>query len=509
MGGGGRTPQNDDAPRWDMQLLVACAALGLPANAFTLWLTGRRLRCRGLAAFIFSLAASDFLFLGNSLLQIWSVANEHEWLLDTHCCRLHQFLYALGYYSSLFLLAALSLDRCLLVAVPVWYRCRRPARLPSVLCAGAWLLAGGCSAPEAALSVTEELAPGFSVCRSERGAWELPLRWIEVMLEGLLPFAVVVLSHSAALVLVRCRRRPRGRPTTRFQCIVGATLSAYVGLHLPFQAAQVAVLLAPGTAEHLLYPLGLGFNLSSCINPCLYLGLGTGVCQRAASALRALAAGLVPGVFPAAAAPADTAGTRMVSTGTASTGTASTRMVSTGTASTGTASTRMVSTGTAGTAMASTGTASITGTAVASTAPASITGTAMASTAPASITGTAMASTAPASTTGTAMASTAPASTTGTDMASTATASTTGTAASPAATAVPLATVTPVPPPATPVPPIVTPLSPIVTPVPPSTVTAVLPSVIPVSPITPVPPHTVSPITAPVPPTIPPPSVAP
>ncbi|NWU47345.1 GP152 protein, partial [Dromas ardeola] len=115
---------------WDGQLMVACAALGLPANAFTLWLTGWRLRCRGLATFIFSLATSDFLFLANSLLQIWSVAHGHQWVLGTHLCRLHKFLYGLGYYSGLFLLATISLDRCLLVATPLWYRCRRPARLP-------------------------------------------------------------------------------------------------------------------------------------------------------------------------------------------------------------------------------------------------------------------------------------------------------------------------------------------------------------------------------------------
>ncbi|NXJ86964.1 GP152 protein, partial [Trogon melanurus] len=114
------------ALRWDGQVLVACAALGLPANAVTLWLTGWRLRCRGLAAFIFSLAASDFLFLANSVLQIWSVAHGHLWPLGSPLCRLHQFLYALGYYSGLFLLAAISLDRCLLVTAPLWHRCHRP-----------------------------------------------------------------------------------------------------------------------------------------------------------------------------------------------------------------------------------------------------------------------------------------------------------------------------------------------------------------------------------------------
>ncbi|NXN27088.1 GP152 protein, partial [Nycticryphes semicollaris] len=123
-------PLPPDTLMWDGQLMVACAALGLPANAFTLWLTGWRLRCRGLATFIFNLATSDFLFLANSLLQIWSVAHGHRWLLSTPLCHLHIFLYNLSYYSGLFLLATISLDRCLLVATPLWYRCHRPACLP-------------------------------------------------------------------------------------------------------------------------------------------------------------------------------------------------------------------------------------------------------------------------------------------------------------------------------------------------------------------------------------------
>ncbi|KAM6068285.1 putative G-protein coupled receptor 152 [Theristicus caerulescens] len=280
--------------QWDGRLLVACAALGLPANAFTLWLTGWRLRCRGLAAFILSLAASDFLFLANSLLQIWSLAHGHQWVLGTHLCRLHQFLYALGYYSGLFLLAAISLDRCLLVAAPLWYRCRRPARLPAALCAGAWLTASGCSVPDTALSTTAELLPGFVVCRSERGSWEVPMRWLEVVVEGLLPFGVVVVSHGTALVLARCRRGQGGRPPARFQHIVVATLSAYVLLHLPFQVTQLLQLVTPRPPGHLLYLLGLAFNISSCLNPCLYLLLGSRACHHLARLPRAALARLSP-----------------------------------------------------------------------------------------------------------------------------------------------------------------------------------------------------------------------
>ncbi|NXT03649.1 GP152 protein, partial [Jacana jacana] len=107
---------------WDSQLMVARVALGLLANSFTLWPTGWHPHCWGLATFIFSLATSDLLFLANSLLQIWLVAHGHQWLLGTH---LHVFLYDLGYYSGLFLLATISLDRCLLVATPLWYQCHQ------------------------------------------------------------------------------------------------------------------------------------------------------------------------------------------------------------------------------------------------------------------------------------------------------------------------------------------------------------------------------------------------
>ncbi|KAM6133336.1 putative G-protein coupled receptor 152 [Phoenicopterus ruber ruber] len=285
-------PPPDTLP-WDGQLLVACAALGLPANAFTLWLTGWRLRCRGLAVFILSLAASDFLFLANSIPQIWSVTHGHQWALGTPLCRLHQFLYGLGYYSGLFLLAAISLDRCLLVAAPLWYRCRRPARLPAAACVGAWLAAGCCSVPNAALAV-EEQGPGFAVCRRERGSWEVPMRWLEVAVEGLLPFGVVVACHGTALVLARCRRGRGGRPPARFQRIVVATLSAYVLLHLPFQVAQLLQLVAPSAPGHLLYLLGLAFNLNSCLNPCLYLLLGSRACHHLARLPRAVLARLAP-----------------------------------------------------------------------------------------------------------------------------------------------------------------------------------------------------------------------
>nr|XP_038035979.1 probable G-protein coupled receptor 152 [Anas platyrhynchos] len=278
------SPQPPSALQWVWQLQLVCAVLGLPANAFVLWLTGWRLRCRGLAIFIFSVAASDFLFLANSTLQIWTAAHGHRWPLGTPLCRLHRFLLDLAYYGGLFLLAAISLDRCLLLLAPLWYRCRRPARWPAGLCAAAWLLAGCCSAPGTALAQASEVMPGLVVCRRERGRWQQLLGWLEVVLEGLLlPVGVLLLCNGAALAVAAARRRRQrgaGGLPARFQRLVAATLSGYLAIHLPFQLAQLLSHAFPRRFASLAYFVALAFNVGSCLNPCLYLLLATRACHR-------------------------------------------------------------------------------------------------------------------------------------------------------------------------------------------------------------------------------------
>ncbi|XP_032043839.1 probable G-protein coupled receptor 152 [Aythya fuligula] len=297
------SPQPPTALQWVWLLQLVCAVLGLPANAFVLWLTGWRLRCRGLAIFIFSVAASDFLFLANSTLQIWTAAHGHRWPLGTPLCRLHRFLLDLAYYGGLFLLAAISLDRCLLLLAPLWYHCRRPARWPAGLCAAAWLLAGCCSAPGTASARASEVLPGLVVCRREWGRWTELLGWLEVALEGLLlPAGILLLCNGAALAVAAARRRRQrgGRLPARFQRLVAATLSGYLAIHLPFQLAQLLSHAFPRRFASLAYFAGLAFNVGSCLNPCLYLLLHSGACRRFARGDTGPAAPLPPGsVAPA------------------------------------------------------------------------------------------------------------------------------------------------------------------------------------------------------------------
>ncbi|XP_024079027.1 probable G-protein coupled receptor 152 [Terrapene carolina triunguis] len=265
---------------WRPAVLITTVGIGLPANAFIIWLTGWRLRRRGLSVFILSLATSDFLFLSTTVMQIIETLLDDNWVLGSPMCRLRYVLSDLSYHSSLFLLAALSVDRCLLVLLPLWYRCHRPLRLSSYICLGAWLVAALLSIKGFVFANVVLYPDGVLACSSDRGEYEGPLRLLEVLLEGLFPFIVMVTTHAATLS--RTFRRHTRSPS-QFYRIVAATLSAYVLLNLPFQIIQLLFL---ASLEHEfnyhIFPFMVYFsyliNLNSSINPLIYIFFGSNIC---------------------------------------------------------------------------------------------------------------------------------------------------------------------------------------------------------------------------------------
>ncbi|XP_067388107.1 probable G-protein coupled receptor 152 [Emydura macquarii macquarii] len=266
---------------WQVAFLISTLSIGLPANAFIIWLTGWRLQRRGLSVFILSLATSDFLFLCLTILQVQETIMGDTWVLGTFMCRTRHYFFDLSYHCSLFLLAALSVDRCLMVLLPLWYRCHRPPRLSTYICLGAWLLAALFSIKGFIFPSVNWTTDGVYACIMNRGIYEWPLRLLEVLLEGLFPFIIMVTTHAATLT--RTFRR-RTRPPTQFYRIVAATLSAYVLLNLPFQITQL-LFLAFFNAALIPFMVYFGYliNLGCSINPLIYIFFGSNVCKGCSS----------------------------------------------------------------------------------------------------------------------------------------------------------------------------------------------------------------------------------
>ncbi|XP_030688944.1 probable G-protein coupled receptor 152 [Globicephala melas] len=292
-GHGPRTELDDeDYPQggWDTVFLVALLLLGLPANGLMAWLAGSQARQGAgtrLALLLLSLALSDFLFLAAAAFQILEIQHGGHWPLGTAACRFYYFLWGVSYSSGLFLLTALSLDRCLLVLCPRWYPGHRPARLPLWVCAGVWVLATLFSVPWLVFPEAAVWWYDLVICLDFWDSEELPLRMLEI-LGGFLPFLLLLVCHvlTQAATCRTCRRQPGSTACRGFARVAKTILSAYVVLRLPYQLAQLLYLaflwdIYPGYLlwEALVYSDYL-ILLDSCLSPFL--------CLLASADLRAL-----------------------------------------------------------------------------------------------------------------------------------------------------------------------------------------------------------------------------
>ncbi|CAD7669988.1 unnamed protein product [Nyctereutes procyonoides] len=276
---------------WDTVFLVALLLLGLPANGLMAWLAGSQARQGAgtrLALLLLSLALSDFLFLAAAVFQILEIQHGGHWPLGTAACRFYYFLWGVSYSSGLFLLAALSLDRCLLALCPRWYPGRRPARLPLWVCAGVWVLATLFSVPWLVFPEATVWWYDLVICLDFWDSEELPLRMLEI-LGGFLPFLLLLVCHvltQATACKTCCRHQPRPAACRGFARVAKTILSTYVVLRLPYHVAQLLYLaflwdIYPGYLlwETLVYSDYL-ILLNSCLSPFL--------CLLASADLRAL-----------------------------------------------------------------------------------------------------------------------------------------------------------------------------------------------------------------------------
>uniref|UniRef100_A0A8D2MEA7 G-protein coupled receptors family 1 profile domain-containing protein n=1 Tax=Zonotrichia albicollis TaxID=44394 RepID=A0A8D2MEA7_ZONAL len=122
--------------------LLICLC-GLAGNGAVLWLLGFHIRRNPITVYILNLAVADFTFL------LFMVPSSLLYLLDDVSCstvvslkylRSLLLLSLLSYNMGLYLLTAISIERCGSILFPLWYRCRRPRRLSWVVCALLWAL---------------------------------------------------------------------------------------------------------------------------------------------------------------------------------------------------------------------------------------------------------------------------------------------------------------------------------------------------------------------------------
>ncbi|XP_042320419.1 mas-related G-protein coupled receptor member H-like [Sceloporus undulatus] len=123
-------------------VLIICL-LGLLGNGMVIWLLGFRMKRNPFTTYILNLSIADFgvlifLIIVDALVML--VDQYHGINIFSLFFLIFLELFFFTYSTSQFLLAAISIDRCLAILFPLWHRCHRPSYLSIVVCTLIWIV---------------------------------------------------------------------------------------------------------------------------------------------------------------------------------------------------------------------------------------------------------------------------------------------------------------------------------------------------------------------------------
>ncbi|XP_044150827.1 proto-oncogene Mas-like [Bufo gargarizans] len=129
-------------------IAIVFSVIGLVGNFIVFWYLCFKIKKNNYTIYIINLSVADFIFLLFHIVvlilffhTLTSANPDAEWK-DPFLVFLEVFSKS-GQYSGMFILTALSLERCLSVLFPFWYQCQRPNNLSIIICVSVWIL--GCT----------------------------------------------------------------------------------------------------------------------------------------------------------------------------------------------------------------------------------------------------------------------------------------------------------------------------------------------------------------------------
>ncbi|XP_069089197.1 chemerin-like receptor 1 [Pleurodeles waltl] len=279
--------------------------LGVPGNGLVLWVLGVRMKLTETTILFLNLSIADFFYLLIVPLRITYAARQFAWPFGEALCKIDFFLAFLNMYASVFFLASVSLDRCLLVGWPMWYRRHRSMQTSVKVCSVVWLMSISLSAPYLFFADNQTLF-NQSICfinyaPEEDKVGETGLReWREptmIAVRFVFAFCIPVTIIIACYTHIGLRvRKMRLTNQSRVYRITVLTVLMFFINWTPYQLFSLGGLLLYAKPTCLFHPsVFLGYPVvyafayvNSCVNPILYVFVGGGFTRKLAQSLPAI-----------------------------------------------------------------------------------------------------------------------------------------------------------------------------------------------------------------------------
>ncbi|XP_030047042.1 proto-oncogene Mas-like [Microcaecilia unicolor] len=245
---------------------LVISLLGVVGNGVILWFLGFKIKRNKFTIYILNLATADLMFLLCCLVVLFYI------LLDIGTSiapwTVLQFLLIFGYYTGLYLLTAISMERCLSVLYPIWYQCKRPRHLSAFVCGFLWVLSCLVTGLEFFVCVEwgEESFTHMKGC-------EIALFMFICILTFLVFTPLMVISSLTLLIKIRMSSQQHHQP--KLYIVIVTTVFVFCVFAMPLRILSLLWYQQLNYPEIFEYLTILFSSINSTANPFIYFLVGS------------------------------------------------------------------------------------------------------------------------------------------------------------------------------------------------------------------------------------------
>ncbi|XP_065136139.1 C3a anaphylatoxin chemotactic receptor-like [Paramisgurnus dabryanus] len=255
--------------------------MGVIGNGLVIFVTSYKMKTTVNSVWFLNLAIADFIFVFCLIINIIVTFNNKVWPFSNLMCKLTSLVTVLNMFASIFLLTAISLDRCLCTWLIVWVQNKRTLNKGRIICVFVWILSICCSIPFVInRSVQEYNGLKHCVYKSQNLTdldVLLSLFTYRFLVGFLIPFLIIASSYIA--IGVRVKRLKIEKQLRPLGVILSVILAFFI-CWFPFHVQQLCHISAVKynwsySAHKTINSAGPFIQclayLNSCLNPILYV----------------------------------------------------------------------------------------------------------------------------------------------------------------------------------------------------------------------------------------------
>ncbi|KAM6986261.1 C3a anaphylatoxin chemotactic receptor [Aplochiton taeniatus] len=263
-------------------------ALGVPGNAFVIWIAGFKMNRTVNTVWFVNLAAADLFCCVFIPFIMADIVLYHHWPYGEFMCKFLPTVNVINMFTSVFTLVLISLDRFVLVIRPVWAQNHRTVASAWMLCGLAWVLALLLSLPALIYrGTTFHLLDNSTTCTYLCNVLVVQSIYLTRLALGfLVPLLIIGICY---LLIVRRVSAGRFKSQKAIRIILGVVV-AFSLCWLPYHLVGLAIEYGGGSSVEVaraVDPLAVSLAyLNSCLNPVLYVFMGQDFKEKVKLSLR-------------------------------------------------------------------------------------------------------------------------------------------------------------------------------------------------------------------------------